>query len=358
LDEHIGVDGLPGGNPDTPRLRQVIRAFYLKRGFQLFGGAYSQHFNTQVSIPFVLNFGQAAPSGPRYPAKGNAYFSLLKRSGYRINVLQSMFIDYCSDLVDLCTTYHSQSYAPVPSSPLSAGDKAILIERKMVPTKVVQAVWRAYLWLKDVGFDLPAVPPITELHTTPMNGLAAIRRLQRDLTNLQPGQFYFAHILLPHKPYALRSDCSVVPISHWRQGLRGQPLIERQNAYAEQMLCTSRELAAVLTSVDRSPAHGNTIVIVHGDHGSRISDFDPTAGNIGKFGDDALVAGFSTLFAVRGPGIKAGYDNRHYSLAELLHELAASGFRKTGSHPIVNPSVFIADNNGVVRRRVALPKAW
>jgi hypothetical protein len=212
--------------------------------------------------------------------------------------------------------------------------------------------------LKGAGVDLPPMAPLAELNVSPLNGLDAMRLLGRDLTHLQPGQFYFAHILLPHKPYALRSDCSVAPVVQWRQGLRGQPLIERQDAYAEQMLCATRELARVLNSIDRSPAAGQTVVIVQGDHGSRISDFEPKTDNIGKFGDDTLIAWYSTLFAVRGPGIAAGYDPRHFSRVDLLEELAGSGFRSTASHPVADPTVMLADEDLTPRRLVALPKDW
>ena len=361
FDEQIGVQGLPDDNPGTPRLRQAIREFYLNHGFELFGGAYSQYFNTANSIPFVLNLeqGEMRTSGGFFgEAKANAYFKLLKSAGYRINVLQSDYIDYCSDLVELCTTYPSQNYASVAGAPLSSADKAMLIQRKMIPNRLLYALSDVYLWLYDAGYRLPVAVPDMNVSPNPINALAALRSFQRELTNLQSGQVYFAHFLLPHMPYALAPDCSIRPISQWREQVRSQPLVERQNAYADQTLCVLRELKSVLESVERSPAGKNAIVIVHGDHGSRISDFHPLIENIGKFGDDDLIAGYSTLFAVRSPLIKPGYDQRHYPIVDLLREIATSNFRQAGSRPIANPTVILSDEAMIPRRSVPLPRDW
>jgi hypothetical protein len=74
-------------------------------------------------------------------------------------------------------------------------------------------------------------------------------------------------------------------------------------------------------------AGDGAIVIVQGDHGSRIADVDPRADNLGRFSDDDMIAGFSTLHAVRAPGVAVGYDRRALPTALLLRELVESNFR-------------------------------
>jgi hypothetical protein len=352
LDEHIGVEGMPPSDPNAARTKQLIRSFYRSHGFKLFGGAYSEHFKTARSIPYVLNFGRS------YNAKGSEYFRVLKRRGYRISVIQSEWIDYCSELVEQCTTYQSQNYATVAGSPLTASEKAVLISRKMIPSVLLKAIVGIFLRLQESGYDAKIPVAATDLSPIAMNGLGAIRQLERDVTDLQPGQFYFAHILLPHRPLVLRSDCSVAPIRQWRQAGPGQPLAERLSAYDQQALCSLRAISDVVRAVERSPAGSNAIIIIHGDHGSRIGDVEPMAENMGKFGDDALVAGFSTLFAVRAPGISAGYDTRHFPIGDLVHELARSNFHRTGSLPVARPAVNIMDESLVARRRQPMPNSW
>lgn len=359
LDEHIGIEGLSRRSRDA-QLRELVKSFYTKHGFRVFGGAYSDFYNTANSIPFTMNLGERhdAKGGFYAAAKGNEYFQLLKTAGYRINVFQSEYIDYCSALVDLCTIYNSTYYGNIADTSLGATDKAILIGRKMVPGMVISAGTRAYMRLHDAGYRLPVPVPNTNLNPTAINAWAAFRRLEKELSDVQPGHLYFAHILLPHMPYALRPDCTLAPIAQWRERVRTQPLAEREDAYAKQLICTTRQIGAVLKAVDNTPAGRNAIVIIHGDHGSRISDFEPLAENIARIDDDDLVAGYSTLFAVRAPGIQPGYDPRHYRLVDLLHELATSGFRNTGSHPSADPVVVLVDKKMIPRRRVPLPKAW
>jgi arylsulfatase A-like enzyme len=118
------------------------------------------------------------------------------------------------------------------------------------------------------------------------------------------------------------------------------------------------QVSRVIDAVQRSPAGQNTVIIVHGDHGSRINDVEPFAENIGKFGDETLLAGYSTLFAVRGPNLTPGYDSQHYPVTQLLQELAASKFEKTASHPDPHPAVILLDRKLSPRRVEALPRHW
>src|SRR5690606_5752666 len=51
LDEHIGVEGLLGDEPEIAAMRQRLRDFYVGQGFRLFGGAYSEYLHTVNAIP-------------------------------------------------------------------------------------------------------------------------------------------------------------------------------------------------------------------------------------------------------------------------------------------------------------------
>src|SRR5690606_30572625 len=101
-------------------------------------------------------------------------------------------------------------------------------------------------------------------------------------------------------------------------------------------------------------------VIVHGDHGSRIAALEPKAENVGRFSDDDLVSGYSTLFAVRAPDIEAGYEPRPLPVAAILHQLAASGFRSAqiSVAPNFTPTVVLEDFDWKPVQRVPLPAGW
>jgi hypothetical protein len=44
----------------------------------------------------------------------------------------------------------------------------------------------------------------------------------------------------------------------------------------------------------------DAIIIVQGDHGSRMTDVDPFVDNLGKFGSADMIASYSALFALLG----------------------------------------------------------
>ena len=131
LDEHIGIEGAAG-----TRIRRELTDFYLSRGFTLFGRAYSQHFHTINAIPHLLNFG-APPASAEPPEEGmrlaaNAWFSALARRGYRIDVHQSEFLDFCGHpAVRACASYYSPRLDVLAATPLGAADKAGLIAMRL-----------------------------------------------------------------------------------------------------------------------------------------------------------------------------------------------------------------------------------
>ena len=72
-----------------------------------------------------------------------------------------------------------------------------------------------------------------------------------------------------------------------------------------------------------------------------------------------MIAGFSTLFAVRAPGVAAAYSNERLPLVPLFRDFAASGFR-SAPHPTPpgKHTVFLADKDWKPVRRVPLPASW
>jgi hypothetical protein len=65
----------------------------------------------------------------------------------------------------------------------------------------------------------------------------------------------------------------------------------------------------------------DALIIVHGDHGSRIFRVEPRARNKGKLTRQDLLDGFSTLFAVRSPATDAGLSERIAPVSRLLGEV-------------------------------------
>jgi hypothetical protein len=370
LDEHIGPEGLPADMPEATAARESLESFYREHGFRLFGGAYSEHFRTVNAIPHMLNFGGAATevvTGDRKAGAAmttNAWFDVLRRLGYTIHVLQSDFLDYCRSGVATCRRYAAGGLGAVAAADLRTGDKAALLAAGFWSLSDL-AVFTTHLYDRAaLRLASKSAPTLLDLGWTgrasTVNGLAAFNRLVADLRTARQGEAYFAHILVPHYPYATRADCSLKPRHEWRQRRSFAASREgRQRAYFEQLACATAKVGEALDALAASPAGRDAIVLVHGDHGSRITGHDPDIGNVGRFDAADMVASYSTLFAVRAPGIGPGYDTRRLSAADILAALARSELRSVEvAKESGSPSVVLDDAAWRPARRHELPAEW
>ena len=370
LDEHIGIEGLPRTMPEAEGVRERLKAFYAENGFRLFGAAYSEYLHTVNAIPHILNFGTEQAWTPQHKdgmAIGkNAYFDRLRALGYEIKVHQNDFVDYCANgPVRSCVVSAAAHLGLVAESTLSTGDKAKVI---LYGFSWLADLARVALHLYDTtalrlgayGLDLPIVDFESKRRPSSINALAAMDTLIADLGAARPGEAYFAHVLLPHYPYATRGYCSLKRQSEWlAQASVGVSLKKRQRAYFDQLDCVITRLGDVVDAIAASPAGENSIILVHGDHGSRITNVDPTVENLGDFAESDLLSGYSTLFAIRAPGIAPGYDSARLPVASLLAALADSGFNAIPAGGQDGAStVVLEDQAWRPARRHPLPATW
>lgn len=362
LDEHGGLDGMPGDNPRTPQVQQAIERFYIGNGFRLYSRAHSDYAYTLNSVPEVLNFGQAQePSSSKEMKQGvekAAYFDLLAQRGHHINVYQSEFLDLCASAsISRCVTYQSQDIGAIAASPLSTASKVSIILRKLTSRSVRKVGAFVYNGLRKLGLPLP-FRDISDIRMNPLNAAIAFDRFNADLVKARPGDVYFAHILLPHSPFGLTTDCRLKE-GAWVRRERPGPLRPRQDAGYDQLLCALRKTEAAYRAISQSPAGRNFVMIVHGDHGSRTTDAKPFMNRAKEMTDAEKLANFSTLFAVRAPSIMSGKDNSPLSLSTLLTALAQSRFTKAPTGNGTKPSqVFLDDEKHVPGRKISLPGGW
>ena len=85
----------------------------------------------------------------------------------------------------------------------------------------------------------------------------------------------------------------------------------------------------------------DAIIIIQGDHGSRIVRKQPTGQTRPSPAD--LIDGFSTLFAVKSPWLRAGYDRRMTSITCILSVLGQTDFHSVDGLEACTgiPSVFV-----------------
>jgi len=349
LDGHIGVEGIPEDINGGEELKSTLKQFYGRWGFRLFGRAYSQYFMTGNSLGNLLN-GASSHEDIEYLAQGpdpsngrrlkkNAYFLKRYKSGYRINVYESEYLDFCSDsefTVEHCHRYPATSIRVLRDFDLHAWEKAKLImDRYFQGSGLISALHVSYeharLWMVKSGFDI--LPRWDRGHDD-ISSLAipaVMRRLKEDILAEPRGRLFFAHLLLPHGPYVWGADCKVTArnngwlarrLTHHDLSSHSSPQyrIAAYERYFDQVRCVISLLDDVFTTLRKQGLWEDTIVIVHGDHGSRITIFDPVVEHINLASSRDYIDAFSTLFAIRSDDIESEYDKQQRAITNLFAE--------------------------------------
>ena len=342
LDEHIGIEGIPTDIQGGVATKNFINQFYLKNGFHLFGGAFSRHFKTHHSLQTMVNFAPDSNSvqynGTGFTLLRNRYFELLSQRNYRIEALSTGFVDFCSGNtvpVVACQydfgTLHTFAKLEVPVS----RKFQVVISRYLTQSTVVSFLIRE-------AANLPSLRPLTwafELDRMRLNSLGALHNLsilQKDASLLTRGTALVAHLMLPHAPYVAQADCSIRPPGReflWHNNNSFLPSTEgptnttasreeRYKLYFEQLQCLYLKLDALFDRMRAAGVYDESIIVLHGDHGSRIFINEPTSKNQHVLTKQDLVDGFSTLFAMKLPGKTGGYDASPIPLEQLFAKFA------------------------------------
>jgi hypothetical protein len=102
---------------------------------------------------------------------------------------------------------------------------------------------------------------------------------------------------------------------------------DAQRLYAGQIRCLHRAVAEVLGAVDRTVGRNGAIVIVHGDHGWRMSPELPR-GSTADRERLRINTRYSTLLAIRRPGFPAVLHRRAVPIQDFLWTLIRNDFKE------------------------------
>lgn len=340
LDEHAGVMGIPTDLAGGAALRRDLRDFFVANGFRLFGNAVSEYEASRNSISGILNF----TAGPTpydlydgkepYILKQSRYFDALAAAGYDIHVYQATYMDYCREfpaLVGRCYTYLHDGTDWMATSALGDLEKlhALFALYLQLSGTVVEKVLKTYVRLNQRlqahGVHLPELPKWDD-GPGPMNAMVTFDRIIEDATSGPDGTAYFAHLLIPHGPYAYDRSCRLRPdVTNW---LSNRPPFRRENsererglsyaAYFGQLRCMQVKLQQLFDGLRATGRFDAATIIVHGDHGSRIHRVAARAQNLDRLKPRDYFDGFATLFAAKAPAMPAGYDEELAPVSRLL----------------------------------------
>ena len=359
LDEHIGIDGLPKELRESEGFERWLTGSYLEHGFRVHAGAYSQYFLTRHSIANLLNFSAGEEAWP-YLAEGrtkpyiltdSAYFRYLSALGYRLHVYQSDYLDYCrvpGVTYAACSTYRANTIGALHETTLDPLERGQFILNSLLTTSAYLATAdRVYAKLTGTIWERPVS------RVGPLPVLPVLKELESDLRAARRGHAYFAHLLIPHYPYVLDASCRVrEEIEGWLSNVPADAAhyhavqnsaasrAERYVRYFEQVRCQQAWLGRLFDAMKQARVWRDAIVVLHGDHGSRIVQNMPSAANAARLTREDFNDAFSTLFAVRAPGVEAGVVHGERPLQELLGEAFSLPVAR------LSPKVFLPAEEG------------
>lgn len=365
FDEQIGPGGLPEEIPGAAELGDEIVAFYTRWGFRILPNAYSPYAKTIHALPQLLNFGRKKYSADYFELGSkrlveNAYFREMSERGYALRVLQVPFIEFCAAegvRLESCTTYTPERAGHLVGLHLDTPVRAKLLAAHFVAdSDLIERVRRLYIrFIRPPLAALGAPLPEWEWDGDAGHGDATAQTFSRIAAAYQSrptGILSFAHVFIPHYPYdfdaACRPNTSLAKRLNrdTRSVMRPQrntaeTRAERYLLYFGQVRCAMHNMENLLSEFERTGLLDDMVIIVHGDHGSRITRYDPSAIDRSLVSDQDLRDSFSTLFAVRAPGLEGGVDPAVASTEALLEALVDSGFSSTRTPPDGKPEVFL-----------------
>lgn len=342
FDEMMSVgamtDDLPGGS----EMRQSLQAFGEKHSLRMFDSVYSRFFFSGESLPSMINTEYQGRSSlgdvlkTKSSLTANAYFDDMAGRGYRTMVFQTALMNFCANKsVDQCETFDS----------FDPGEKGLagLDSRNQ----------RASLWQTFVTAYQPSYA--STIGQTALGRLYGLRshevgvlggadrydaqrfpawfdRFTRVAAAVPRGTHLFAHFMVPHSPYLLSESCVVSGKFEGGYYLAKYPLSKQAEkrrqfyeGYFSQLRCVQQKLDDFMTTLEQSENFHDAVIIIHGDHGSRIS-----SGNILEdYTQRDFVDNYATFFAVRSPAAAAGEDCEFASLPEVFRRYVATGVSQT-----------------------------
>lgn len=337
LDEMVSTgamtDELDGGRA----LREALYESATAHGMRTFDSVYSRRYYSGVSLPNLMNAefdGRTAASQLtseiQEVVKDNAYFADMARRGYRTAVFQTAIMDFCaSNDVRMCQTFRSFDPAEGIRLGRSTADRALSLSETLLrtyePGYIAQFGLSVLSSVYGVGGGDARVQGSAGRYD-PQGFVAWFNHFAAFVERAPRGTHVFAHFLVPHAPYLLGADCQVrgsvmtgyslasrVPDENARRLAR----LRYYADYLRQAACVMSRIDVLLGRLDTIEAFRDATIVIHGDHGSRISN----GFRIEDLGPRDLVDNYATYFAVRAPGVTPGVDCDFTSLPQVFRRL-------------------------------------
>jgi hypothetical protein len=226
-------------------------------GFTIPRVTQSNYIHTTLSLPSLLNFahlnrlgtelGERSndPTVPNYLLENNRTVTFLKSRGYKFLFFPSQWWISTQTNRNADWTFHAWHGFDLGREATRSD-----LRRSLVNTTMLSLLQKDYAHDADhVKRTMAALPLVAE--------------------RLEP-TFAFAHVLTPHRPFAVYADCQ--PRKE-RFPLGGPWLSHRRQVYVEQVQCVNSQVLSVISELLRRSSVP-PIIIIQGDHGTPSLGYD------------------------------------------------------------------------------------
>jgi hypothetical protein len=377
FDEMMSVGAMTDDLPRGAATRQALLEFSRKHSFRTFGSVYSRYYYTSDALPNLMNreyLGRMSmdsfseipfnPTTRSYRLEPNAYFDNMAARGYRTAVFQTTYMNFCANRsVDLCESF--DSFDPV-------GKAAPGVDAPTQRVRMWQTFLRAYepSYTSELGQQI--LGRVYGLKTGDVGVIGDeggrydvqrfpqwFDRFTRFVATVPRGTHVFAHFLVPHSPYLLLESCVVsgkvdtgYNLSQYPAGERAEQRRDHYDRYLAQLRCVMHKLDDLIAKLDASDQFRDAVIVIHGDHGSRISSGE----TLEDYAQRDFVDNYAAFFAIRSPGIPPGVDCEFVSLPEVFRRYMARPAERKPRSGAPPPVVVLSRGAGNTKVEAPMPR--
>jgi hypothetical protein len=117
-------------------------------------------------------------------------------------------------------------------------------------------------------------------------------------------------------------------------------------------------LDELFKGMQSSGLFGDSIIIVHGDHGGRLGIRAPVAKMQAELRPVDFADGLATLYATKIPGKPGGYHHSLYTINDLFVQTLRNAFGQTPPFSVPRREPFAYLNNGHRKQMLLVDMSW